>query len=62
MDDILVWAKDLQTLGPRLCIILDRCRKANITISDSKFEISNCLKFAGHIVADYGIGPDPERI
>ena len=39
VDDILVWAPDVPSLGQRLCTILNRCTNANITISKSKMEI-----------------------
>ena len=61
MDDILVWATDLTTMAKRLQIILDRCRKKNITISDTKFEIATTLKFAGFIISEDDISPDPIR-
>ena len=45
----------------RARIVLTRCRENNITISQKKLELSNKIKFAGHIISDEGYGPDKEK-
>ena len=42
--------------------MLQRCSDLHITLSKSKFQISNSLKFAGCIVSDKGVQPDPDRV
>ena len=61
MDDTLIWAKDMEELVNRTRIILDRCRKNNITISQKKLELGKRIHFAGHIISDEGIQPDKEK-
>lgn len=62
VDDILIWADDYPQLYRRLRTVLKRCREFNVTISLKKMEISNKLHFAGYVVFDGGIKPDPEKI
>ena len=38
-----------------------KCRKKNITMSDTKFEIAKTLKFAGFMISEDDISPDPVR-
>ena len=40
-------------------MILNCCRELNISISEKKLEISHSISFAGHIVSNRGITPDP---
>ena len=61
VDDTLIWAKDMEELVNRTRIILDRCRKNNITISRKKLELGKRIHFAGHIISDEGIQPDEEK-
>ena len=42
--------------------MLQGFKEEGITISMKKFEIGSKLKFAGHIVSDEGIHPDPEQL
>ena len=62
VDDIIVWAPSLETLQSNLRCVLDKCRQNNITISERKLELGSTVRFAGHIVSDAGIRPDPERL
>ena len=62
VDDILIWVSTLSDLERRLCAILERCEKLHITLSRSKFQIDKSLKFAGCIVSDEGVQPDPDRV
>ena len=62
VDDILIWASNLTELKQNIKTILDKCREVNITISHKKFKIGNKLKFAGHIISNQGITPDPDKI
>ena len=62
VDDILVWASTPSELESRLTSILQRCEKLHVTLSLSKFHIDNTLKFAGCVISDKGVFPDPDRI
>ena len=52
----------LSDLESRLCDILKRCEKLHFTLSRFKFEIDKSLKFAGCIISDEGVKPDPDRL
>ena len=52
VDDILIWADDLQQLEARINEISLRCRRLNVILSKKKFVIGSSLPFAGYIVSD----------
>ena len=62
VDYILVWAPSLSELRIRVETFAHNCQKLNITLSKKKFEIGKRLQFAGYIVGEDGVHPDPERI
>ena len=62
VDDILIWADDLKELEQRIWEISKRSQKLNVILSKKKFIISNRLPFAGYIVSDKGVQPDPRRV
>ena len=43
VDDILIWAPNIQELEDRLCAVIDRCDRLHVTLSQSKFQISSSL-------------------
>ena len=49
-------------LEERLHAVLVRCQCLHVTLSRSKFQISTKLKFAGCVVSQTGVQPDPDRI
>ena len=51
VDDMLIWAEDMDQLIERTHIILSRCREHNITISKKKLELGSKINFAGHIIS-----------
>ena len=55
VDDMLIWAENMNELLDRTRIILERCRDSNITISKKKLELGSSINFAGHIISDKGI-------
>ena len=61
-DDTLIWADSEDKLEGRVRTVLQRCKEEGITISMKKFEIGSKLKFAGHIISDEGICPNPEHL
>ena len=62
VDDIIVWAATHSELETRLNSILERCQHLHVTLSCSKFHIDTTLNFAGCVIFDKGISPDPNRI
>ena len=62
MDDTLVWASDWIELKSRCAIFLKNCRAAGVTVSVRKFECGPKLSFAGYLVSDVGIRPDPKLL
>ena len=45
----------------RARIVLQCCKENNVTISQKKLELSNKIKFAGHIISEEGYGPDNDK-
>ena len=62
MDDVLIWAPSLQELHSRVTQVATNCEKLNIILSKKKFAIGSTLPFAGYIVSDKGVRPDPSRV
>ena len=62
MDDILVWAASLPELKTRVETIAENCKRMNITLSKRKFEVGRQIQFAGYLVGENGVKPDPDRI
>ena len=46
----------------RIKIILERCRRANIKVSNSKLEWGKEILFAGYKIGQNGVSPDPEKV
>ena len=59
VDDILVQAPDMETLRNRIDQLLARCRLHNFTLSRKKLEIGESVEFAGQIVSQTGVQPNP---
>ena len=62
VDDILIWVPNPQDLEERLRAVVARCDHLHVTLSRSKFQIATSLNFAGCIVSNNGVQPDPSRI
>ena len=62
VDDILVWAPNLEDLKSRVEQRARNCEKLNIILSKKKFQIGTSLPFAGYIVSNNGVRPDPNRV
>lgn len=62
VDDGLIQAPDEDTLLERVQVVLQRCREAGIKVSKSKFVWGKRIKFAGYIVSDEGVSPDPDKV
>ena len=61
VDDILIEAKDYDTLFQRIETVLDRCVDANITISLKKMQVGESVVFAGYNISKDGITPIADR-
>ena len=61
VDNILIWAPSLEQLEKRITQILDRCTTINVTISKKKFAFGTEIPFAGFLISDHGIKPDPQK-
>ena len=61
VDDILIWATSEPELINNCRKVLDKCRQLNVSISAKKLKIAKSLTFAGHLVSDSGIKPDPAQ-
>ncbi len=62
VDDVLVTGVDEQQLKDRLRQVLERCEKAGITLSKKKLQVGSSVKYAGMIVSDKGVLPDPDKV
>ena len=61
VDNILIWAPTLDLLEKRILQILKGCANINVTISRKKFAIGTEIPFAGFLISDQGIKPDPQK-
>ena len=62
VDDILIWASTPVELEKRIIEVVKRCELLHVTLSCSKFQVDTTLSFAGCVVSDCGVRPDPSRI
>ena len=62
VDDILIWASTPAELEKRIFEVVKRCELLDVTLSRSKFQVDKTLSFAGCVVSDRGVRPDPSRI
>ena len=62
VDDILIWANSYDELYERMRKILAKCKDIGITISESKMQVGREVKFAGYLVTQGGVRPDPEKV
>ena len=62
LDDILVWGSSLPELYNRIRIIASRCNNLSIALSKKKFVDGNKISFAGLLLTEMGVKPDPARI
>lgn len=62
VDDALLQAATYDELMRKFELMLQCCRKGNLTLSKSKIEIGTKINFAGYIISDTGVEPDPNRL
>ncbi len=63
IDDILIWGRTQAEHDERLQQVLETLRNFELSINDSKCEISKTrVKFLGHVVEDGRLFPDPDKV
>ena len=62
VDDILIQAPNLSILRDRINSLLERCKSHNFTLSRKKLEIGESVEFAGQIVSQTGVQPNPSYL
>ena len=61
MDDILTSAKDIKQLEARLKQLLTICRKRNMKITPSKFQVGSFVIFGGIVIEECSRRETPEK-
>ena len=63
IDDVLIHGKTAQEHDQRLVAVLDRLRKAKVTLNKEKCEFSkHSVRFLGQIIDPSGIRADPDKV
>ena len=62
VDDILCVGETVEELFATIREVLTRCKSIRLTISKKKLKIGKEIKFAGYILTETGVQPDPELI
>jgi hypothetical protein len=61
VDDALLQAPTEKELLVKLCIALTACQEGNLTLSREKVCWGQEMSFAGYVIGDKGVFPDPKR-
>ena len=62
VDDILLFAPSHEVLLERIIALFKRCQTHGITLSKSKFQYGEEVRFSGYIVNAKGYKPDPAKL
>ena len=62
VDDILVQAPTIDILLNRIRALLKRCKEKGPTLSRKKFEMGECVSFAGFTISHRGIFPQKSKL
>ena len=63
IDDVLVHGKTQPEHDQRLTAVLDRLRKAKVTLNKEKCEFSkHSIRFLGQVIDQSGICPDQDNV
>lgn len=63
MDDILVWGSDEEDHDINLRTVMERLRKANVTLNPEKCQFRKpAIKFLGHVISQGKIEADPGKL
>ena len=62
VDDILIVGKDEKEIVQRIRSVFERCDEWGITLAKTKYQFGKKVKFAGYILTNEGVSPDPEKV
>uniref|UniRef100_A0A6V7KDU1 RNA-directed DNA polymerase n=1 Tax=Bracon brevicornis TaxID=1563983 RepID=A0A6V7KDU1_9HYME len=63
LDDIIVFAKDLNEHKQKIDVLMQRLRKTNLKLQPDKCEFLRPeVNYLGHIISEDGLKPDPKKI
>ena len=63
LDDIVIYAKDLEDHGKKVRCLLKPLKEANLSLQTEKCEfLFKEIAYLGHIITDKGVKPDPKKI
>ena len=62
VDDALLQAPTKQAVLQKFRIALNCCRQHNLTLSRSKLHLGKEIGFAGYLIGEDGVKPDPKRV
>ena len=62
VDDILVQGRTKKELIDRVEALFNHCLENQITLSNSKHQVGQNVKFAGHVITDQGTKPDSDSV
>ena len=63
LDDIVVYAEDLEEHGKKVRRLLNRLKEANLSLQPDKCEfLFKEITYLGHIISSDGVKPDPKKI
>ena len=62
VDDILIQGRTKKELIDRVKDVFRRCLENQITLSNSKHQVGQNVKFAGHVITDQGNKPNPDTV
>ena len=62
VDDILVQGRTKKELIERVEAVFHCCLENQITLSNSKHQVGQNIKFAGHVITDQGTKPNPDTV
>ena len=62
VDYILMFGDSVEQLLDRVKAVFKRCKEHGITLSDTKYQVGNEVKFAGYVVSDKGTRPNPNKV
>ena len=62
LDDILIFGRTFEETAERLDMVLTRLEQYNLKVKPEKCQLFHQrLRYLGHVVAENGIAPDPEK-
>ena len=62
VDDILIFGSSAEEIVTRIRNVFERCKEWGITLSKKKYQFGTKVKFAGYVLGQDGVSPDPDKI